>query len=197
MKKIFTLMAVFTMTMAAMAQTASLAFDGKDKNKIIVKMTELEKVSTVGFKFVLPEGTTCVYDDDEEMYLISKNADRWTSAATADLRPGSTAGIWSVNIYNGKSKGTSGDVICEIPIQGTIDGVVRFYDINFSGADGVSYYMDGDDQKELFITLKPDAITSVSADKAKNGAIYNIAGQRVSKATKGVYVVDGKKVAVK
>ncbi|MBO7067928.1 MAG: hypothetical protein J6W52_04540 [Bacteroidaceae bacterium] len=43
----------------------------------------------------------------------------------------------------------------------------------------------------------PDAIKSVNGNTIANGTIYNIAGQRVSKAQKGIYVVDGKKVSVK
>ena len=43
----------------------------------------------------------------------------------------------------------------------------------------------------------PDAIKSVDGNTIANGTIYNIAGQRVSKAQKGIYVVDGKKVSVK
>ena len=44
----------------------------------------------------------------------------------------------------------------------------------------------------------PDGIDNVNVnDNVNNGAIYNIAGQRVSKAQKGIYVVDGKKVATK
>ena len=42
----------------------------------------------------------------------------------------------------------------------------------------------------------PDGIENVNA-KVNNGAIYNIAGQRVSKAQKGVYIQDGKKTLVK
>ena len=44
----------------------------------------------------------------------------------------------------------------------------------------------------------PDGIENVNDNaNANNGAIYNMAGQRVSKAQKGIYVVDGKKVATK
>ena len=44
----------------------------------------------------------------------------------------------------------------------------------------------------------PDAIENVNVnDNANSGAIYNMAGQRVDKAQKGIYVVDGKKVATK
>ena len=42
----------------------------------------------------------------------------------------------------------------------------------------------------------PDAIKGINGNTT-NGAIYNIAGQRVSKAQKGIFVVDGKKVSVK
>ena len=44
----------------------------------------------------------------------------------------------------------------------------------------------------------PDAIENVNVNvNGNSGAIYNIAGQRVSKAQKGIYIVDGKKVANK
>ena len=42
----------------------------------------------------------------------------------------------------------------------------------------------------------PDAIANVNVNVNK-GAIYNIAGQRVSKAQKGIYIQDGRKVATK
>ena len=44
----------------------------------------------------------------------------------------------------------------------------------------------------------PDGIKSLTPALSEGeGAIYNMAGQRVSKAQKGIYVVDGKKVATK
>ena len=47
-------------------------------------------------------------------------------------------------------------------------------------------------------TIAPDAIEGVEATKvAASTAIYNLAGQRVQKAVKGLYIVDGKKVLVK
>jgi hypothetical protein len=44
-----------------------------------------------------------------------------------------------------------------------------------------------------------DGILSVDADGniTENGAIFNLAGQRVNKAQKGIYIVNGKKVLVK
>lgn len=42
-----------------------------------------------------------------------------------------------------------------------------------------------------------DAIDAINGEAAEQGAIYNIAGQRVNKAQKGIYIVNGKKVIVK
>ncbi len=41
-----------------------------------------------------------------------------------------------------------------------------------------------------------DAINGINAD-VENGTVYNLAGQRVNKAQKGIYIVNGKKVLVK
>ena len=40
-------------------------------------------------------------------------------------------------------------------------------------------------------------INGITADQLKNGEVYNIQGQKVNAANKGVYVVNGKKVVVK
>lgn len=49
-----------------------------------------------------------------------------------------------------------------------------------------------------FGTEAPDAVQSIAASRTiGNAAIYNLAGQRVSKATKGVFIIGGRKVVVK
>lgn len=47
------------------------------------------------------------------------------------------------------------------------------------------------------ITDKSSGISNVKADKNANTKIYNISGQRVEKATRGLYIINGKKVMVK
>ncbi len=42
-----------------------------------------------------------------------------------------------------------------------------------------------------------DAIEALKAKEAADGAIYNLSGQRVEKAQRGIYIVGGKKVVVK
>ncbi|MCR4919128.1 MAG: hypothetical protein K5928_04845, partial [Prevotella sp.] len=41
------------------------------------------------------------------------------------------------------------------------------------------------------------AIDGLAGEKTVGGEIYNLQGQRVTKAQKGLYIIDGKKVMVK
>lgn len=53
--------------------------------------------------------------------------------------------------------------------------------------------------KNLVMTVTADGtgINGIAADKMKNAIIYTVSGQRVEKAQKGLYIIDGKKVVVK
>jgi hypothetical protein len=42
-----------------------------------------------------------------------------------------------------------------------------------------------------------DAINSIAADRRLDGTIYNLNGQKVNKAQKGLYIINGKKVMIK
>ena len=52
---------------------------------------------------------------------------------------------------------------------------------------------------ELYIVeiVTPAGVNGITADTKANGPIYNVAGQRVNKAVKGVYIQNGKKFVVK
>lgn len=56
---------------------------------------------------------------------------------------------------------------------------------------------DTSGEVKLFIDGLETAISEINGDAAEQGAIYNLAGQRVEKAQKGIYIVNGKKVVVK
>ena len=68
---------------------------------------------------------------------------------------------------------------------------------------GYDWTMFGDWTLEYLGTAQPSvdpttAIQSIeTAPVAAKAAIYNLAGQRVSKATKGIYIINGKKVVIK
>lgn len=201
MKKIFTLLAVFALSMTAMAQNASLKVDGRNKNVLSFQMTNDFEVHGVGFKVKLPAGVTVATktnDDDEEVPQIKKSTTRAKGAAYKLYINDIPGGGYSINLTNPDAPftGTEGEVLY-IELAGELNGDVEVYDINFCDKDNKSYYVDGDKTYKTVVHLKADAINGISADATKSGVIYNMAGQRVSKATKGIYVVDGKKVAVK
>ena len=94
--------------------------------------------------------------------------------------------------------GNEGDILT-IPLTLTdvADGQyeIKFYEISISTTGGVSVA----DAKEIVATLtvgKVVGINSINADDV-NAPIYNVAGQRVSKAQKGIFIQNGKKIAVK
>lgn len=50
---------------------------------------------------------------------------------------------------------------------------------------------------KAIITDKSSGISNIKAERTENAKIYNMAGQRVEKATRGLYIMNGKKVLVK
>ncbi len=63
-----------------------------------------------------------------------------------------------------------------------------YIDVDNEAAGEIKVFIDG-------ITTSISEINGVA--ESENGAIFNLAGQRVSKAQRGIYIVNGKKVAVK
>ena len=111
-------------------------------------------------------------------YLMATNG---TSTWRTDIGIEGTSGMplnFSVDFY---SDGVT-------PI--TVGLQVYNTNANWMAADNFTLYYIG--------TVAPDAIEGVEAAKtATPAAIYNIAGQRVVKAVKGLYIINGKKVMVK
>ena len=87
---------------------------------------------------------------------------------------------------------------------------VQIYDkwkIGYTLEEGNTYTFTGimivyNEQPELYVTVDPTnagatAISEVNAEQSLNAPIYNMAGQRVSNAVKGVFIQNGKKYVVK
>lgn len=64
---------------------------------------------------------------------------------------------------------------------------------------GTRAYIDAKNAAEvkLFIDGIETGISEINGTAVESGAIYNLAGQRVSNAQKGIYIVNGKKVIIK
>ncbi len=200
MKKIFTLMAAFALTLAVNAQKATLGVGGEGTDWVVVSLENDFNCGAFGFKLDLPEGAKLAFDEEEEDYVYERNTERLSAKKwTVDVKE--TATGYSINIFGSTVKGNEGELI-RFKLANPITGTATFKDINFTdvGEDGkgtTSVYMNNDKTTTLPLELKADAIKAISVEETKSGVIYNVAGQRVSKAQKGIFIVDGKKVAVK
>lgn len=194
-----------------------------EKVAIPLGLTSSESVCAIAFRIAFPEGCAFgtrmdeVYDEEldddvlKEVYDFVIDADRSQGhvgevkelgTATAQDAADKEAGflmfaVTSNPVKNFKKKtGT----FATISIAASSDAVVgdnyviTVKNVAASTSAGVNVPMES-------ITIpvkisKGTGINSINADDV-NAPIYNIAGQRVSKAQKGVYIQNGKKVAVK
>ncbi len=70
--------------------------------------------------------------------------------------------------------------------EGTIPANKAYLEIEGADVKGFAFVINGE-----------TAIESISSTIATDDAIFDLSGRRVEKATKGVYIINGKKVAVK
>ena len=87
-------------------------------------------------------------------------------------------------------------------VLGKSDDVWGIYNYKGTTLGGFKAYMDKSDVnsvKGLSFVFgdSADAISAVEMAERMNGTIYNLAGQRVEKAQRGIYIVNGKKVIIK
>ena len=83
-------------------------------------------------------------------------------------------------------------------VLGKKDGVVGFYKYNFDIKANKAYIANASNVRG-FILMDDDDATGIGSltptlSEDEGTVIYNMAGQRVSKAQKGIYIVNGKKI---
>lgn len=198
MKKIFLMMAAFVATMTAMAQKATMeaGFD-LDTKTISVYVTNDFDVTSFSFKFALPEGAkvAVAYDEDEDddIQQIFRGADRLKGSKwTFDVRPAANDRTM-VTAWGSTLKGNSG-VIATIQLEGELKGLVEFSDAQVAGKDA-----DGNATGQMNLpNFSLDIATAIEGIEAaaenENAPMYNLAGQRVSRVQKGIFIQNGKKV---
>jgi len=216
MKKIYMTMAALLCGVAAMAQTQAfgslscedveLVAGSEDAAYLEVMLTteNLNEISGIQFYFSLPDGINIaqVYDEDEEAYLddvsfpIAKKAHQVGLKATQEgymVFLGGDASLTFKAVTNPVVK--IGIVASANAME---DNQIVFNKAAMSdkgqGANKKSYAVE--DFVANVHVIGGTGINGVNAIDS-NAPIYNVAGQRVSKAQKGVFIQNGKKVAVK
>ena len=180
-------LADFTCPLAVVTSPVELKGAVKDGSLVFkFENTSGKTIANCNFKLELPEGITVKPKGKKYEYEVGDaTADMTFSVAFAK-------GKYTITVYDGEFDETAGNTIISLPLEGELAGQATVSSIAFGDPDGNNISRPADFTIEL-----ADAIKSISAEQTKSGVIYNMAGQRVSKATKGIFVVDGKKVAVK
>ncbi|MBR4130412.1 MAG: hypothetical protein IKU02_05725 [Bacteroidaceae bacterium] len=126
-------------------------------------------------------------------------------AGTAVVVKAEYAGTYVVNETTDATLGATNELVAsteDVTADGTqyvlakVDDVVGFYKVNTGStiAAGKGYMVFETAVKPFYAFGEDDAtaISRIAADE--NAIIYNLAGQRVSKAVKGINIINGKKV---
>ena len=222
MKKFYMTMVAMLCGVAASAQTCTISAEdieataGGETAYLEVHLNESEPgtlVTGAGFLITLPQGVAVAtyYDEDEEAdvtdvtYPNAKKAHVTQFIAQAD---GVTyaVGIGAAGSTASSYFKTSTDVLIKVGLAVPAafqngDYLIKFTQIGFSAPDpnGGQYAVSVYPQEDFTVKLTVKGGTGINGVNAENenAPVYNMAGQRVSKTQKGVYIQNGKKVAVK
>ena len=212
MKKIYMTMVALLCSAAAMAQMTFSAdkviAEAGQTAYLEIKFTEAEAgvITAAACWVTLPDGFSLAqkYNEDDEEYVddieypASKSGHDKRMIKVAEDAAGNNNTYQFSAASNTATFKTSTDVMFKIGIvvpEGTAKGnyPVKVSKINFSDAAAVASYQD-DFSTE--IEVGGTGINSINAADSK-APVYNLSGQRVSKAQQGVFIQNGKKVAVK
>ena len=218
MKKFYMLMVALLCGAAAMAQDECKVYCNPikvDKGvteatlEVCVKAPVSMNVSSVATRVQLPEGVSFTLKKNKPQ-IVMTDLENGHSTGT-DL---CTDGNWQLSMYAKDpfwvEEGVTeiDDVIFSCPLTiseevAAVDGTypIKLYMISVSNSSSESLTLNGtfpteyEDPNGLTVG-EGNGIIGINADDT-NAPIYNVAGQRVSKAQKGIFIQNGKKVAVK
>ncbi|MBO7068284.1 MAG: hypothetical protein J6W52_06350 [Bacteroidaceae bacterium] len=202
------LMATFTANAQFSTDPAVLQIAKGESKDVVISLKTEEAPVAYNLYVQCPEGidvATYLNDDEEEVPAIVQEGSRYKSHHSLTVKPvNGVPGRYMVacastngSASNATLKNVDGNpegAILKITFTATQDNVVG----SISLEELLAGFVGGTSTKfdPITIGVNATAINSISAEQTKSGAIYNLSGQRVSKATKGIFIVDGKKVAV-
>lgn len=148
--------------------------------------------------FVMGTGTPKGWDGTTELtFNETTQAFEYVATVTEDTYLTFGDAEWtSWDDFNGKHRFA--------PAEGNTDAVldqaiqlVLVSDGNVVLKNAGTYKISVTKDLKMTITATGTGINSIAADKLENATIYTISGQRVEKAQKGLYIINGKKVVIK
>ena len=165
-------------TIVGNASAQSLSFEVQD-NEAKISLKGATTMTALQFNLELPDGVTTASNDA----TMGEATDGHTLCVETLDNGDHLFILYSMN--NNRFK--DGELL-RIPININGESTARLYNIRFADTDAVSYA-----GKETATGIA----SPKSSPKGKDLKIYNLAGQRMSKPTKGVNIQNGRKVVIK
>ena len=190
------------------AQTFSITFaDVNVENgagKLVASMTKDMTVAGWQMYLYLPEGVEIaqVYDEDEEEYVADITLSSTFHKAKHSCSVKKTADGAMMLICSGGTEtvalksATEGE-LCTIGLtvaDGVTSQAVAVKNVAVSDDQGVQ---SNQADTTFQLIIGSTGIVNIENDAVNGGVFYNLAGQKVSNAQKGVLIQNGKKVVVK
>jgi hypothetical protein len=159
------------------------------------------KAAIAEFKLDLPTGIAIQYDEDEEDFVYELGSSMTVKTHSATIKK-QDSGAFYVLVSNGSGKefkAASGDYLTVTLVAGedAVPGTAVMREIVLG--DLGAKLMNTETEASFNITVDGQGetgINGITADGSK-ATVYNMAGQRVEKAVKGVFIQNSKKVVVK
>ena len=167
-------------------------------------------VGDAGYATMYDNATGYVLNGDVEAYVATSNG-KWLSLTEIENVPVETPVVLKGTYYNkfaydvpainiaNDLKGTDADTAADgtMYVLAKVDDKVGFYKATGTIAAGKAYYQSTSGVKAFY--FDGDDATGISLmedgrSQMEDGAIYNIAGQRIQKMQKGINIINGKKV---
>ena len=186
-------LADFTCPLAAVTDPVVLTGIVEDGNLVFkYENNSGKQIANCNFQLKFDEGVSIAKKSNGKPNYKKGGATEEMESASCAYNE--STGKYTFAIYGGIFDDTADGVIVSFPLEGDLTNKnVVVSNIGFGDPDEANICRPA----EFVINLDGTAINSISADQTKSGVIYNLSGQRVSKATKGIFIIDGKKVAVK
>ena len=160
-----------------------------DANTPFIVKTDVKTQIGAGITFTLEEG-------DKILYPLDRDAD---GKLTGKAKVADNNNNEFVGTYTGVNGFETSTNYLLMSLKGSLSPATTTAYVRPLGA---YFYLPGGKNAETRIFIEePDgsvtAIGGVNADETNAEGIYNLSGQRVNKAQKGIFIKDGKKVLVK
>ena len=210
MKKIKALLVSALLVLAGTVSAQSFSITFADVNvengagKLVASMTKDMTVAGWQMYLYLPEGVEIaqVYDEDEEEYVADITLSSTFHKAKHSCSVKKTADNAMMLICSGGTEtvalksATEGE-LCTIGLtvaDGVTSQAVAVKNVAVSDDQGVQ---SNQADTTFQLIVGSTGIVNIENDAVNGGVYYNLAGQKVSNAQKGVLIQNGKKVVVK